>query len=348
VCDVALSAPAAGYTQDELLALLGLAGDDFATSIFARSGVRRRRLGVSERSLGTSLQARTAETEERLLGLAVEAVDRLAPDPEAIGAVVTGSYYSLGGPTLAHRIVDHYDLGPATDKYHVVGVGCASAVPLFRLATACLRERPEPQVLVVAAEAVSGFMTTAGPGDERVKTVGSALFGDGCAAALLGDGEDASGPAILATAVHQIEDTLDFVRFRVTADDSHLDISRELPALAERSAPALVAGFLSEHGLTLADVDHWLVHPGGRGIVEALQRALGLSDAQVAPSAGVLADFGNVGTPSALFVLARTLAERRPEPGDRGLVITIGPGVTVGLMLLGWDEQSNEEEARCR
>ena len=66
-----------------------------------------------------------------------------------------------------------------------------------------------------------------------------------------------------------------------------------------------------------------------------------LSDEQIAPSAGVLADFGNVGTPSGLFVLARTLEQRQPASGDRGLMLTIGPGVTVGLMLLAWtDDQT--------
>ena len=85
--------------------------------------VSRRRLEVSEATLPRTLQARTAATEDQLLRMAVEAVDQLAVDPREIGVVVTGTYYSLGGPTLAHRLVDRYGLDPATDKYHVVGVG---------------------------------------------------------------------------------------------------------------------------------------------------------------------------------------------------------------------------------
>jgi predicted naringenin-chalcone synthase len=347
LCGLALATPSSSFTQAELLRLLGLADDPFATTIFARSGVQTRRLEVSETSLGTTLQARTAATEDELFRLAVEAIDQLAIDPLEVGVVVTGTYYSLGGPTLAHRIVDRYELDPATDKYHLVGVGCASAVPLFRLATACLRDRPSGKALVVAAESITGFLTAAKRGDDKVKVVGSALFGDGCAAALLdAGGEDTEGPAVLATAVHQVPDTLDYVRFRVTGEDSHLAMSRGLPALAEGGVRPLVERFLGEHGLALADVDHWLVHPGGRGILEALQRALDLSDDEVAPSAAVLSEFGNVGTPSALFVLARTIADRRPGAGDHGLMVTIGPGVTVGLMLLAWS--NHEEVVRCR
>jgi alkylresorcinol/alkylpyrone synthase len=347
LCGLALATPESAFSQAELLRLLGLAGDDFATTIFARSGVQTRRLEVSEATLASTLQARTAATEDQLFRLAEAAIADLELDPSEIGVVVTGTYYSLGGPTLAHRIVDRYGLDPATDKYHLTGVGCASAVPLFRLATACLRDRPGGKALVVAAESISGFLTAARPGDEKVKIVGSALFGDGCAAALLdAGGEDPAGPELLGTAVHQVPGTLDFVRFAVSGDDSHLAMSRELPALAESGVRLLVERFLDEHGLDLADVDHWLVHPGGRGILEALQRALEFSDEQVGPSVRVLAEFGNVGTPSALFVLHKTIAERAPAAGDYGLMVTIGPGVTVGLMLLAWS--NHEEVVQCR
>lgn len=341
ISGLAVSTPSTSFTQDELQVLLGLTGDSFATSIFARSGVRKRHLEVSEEVLASSLQARTAATEQELFRLAVRAIDQLALDPREIGVVVSATYYSLGGPTLAHRIVDHYGLDPATDKYHLVGIGCASAVPLFRLAASCMRDRPGQKALVVAAESVTGFITGVAPEDEKVKVVGSALFGDGCAAAVLETGDhETTGPAIVDAAVHQVADTLGRVRFNVTGEDSHMQISRELPSLTEDAVRPLVEDFLGGHGLALADIDHWLVHPGGRGIIEALQRALGLSDEQVAPSVHVLAEFGNVGTPSGLFVLQATLDQRRPELGDHGLMVTIGPGVTVGLMLLAWRPQS--------
>jgi alkylresorcinol/alkylpyrone synthase len=334
LCGLAVSTPATSFTQDEMLPLLGLAGDPFAESIFAHSGVRKRHLELSEQKLGTSLQARTEETETQLLRLALSAIDQLDFEPDEIGVVVSATYYSLGGPTLAHRIVDHYGLDPGTDKYHLVGVGCASAVPLFKLASRCMGGG---RALVVAAESVSGFLTGASSGDGKAKVVGSALFGDGCAAALLGGpGEEGDGPAILATAVHQVPGTLAHVRFGVTGEDSHMRIARELPAVAEEGAPPLVDRFLREHGLVRVDVDHWLVHPGGPGIIEAVQRGLGLADEQVAPSFRVLSEFGNVGTPASFFVLAQTVEERRPAPGDHGLMITVGPGVTVGLMLLAW------------
>lgn len=334
VCGLALATPDRAITQDEALRLLSLDGDEFAEGVFNRCGVTTRHLELAPDTLATSLQARAPLTEARLMQLATRAIDRLDVDPAEIGVVVTASYWSLGGPTLAHRIVDRYDLDPAVDKYHLAGIGCASAVPLFRLADQALRDKPGQKALVVAAESVSGFMTAFRPGDGRVKAVGSSLFGDGCAAALLSHDGDAGGAEVIATAVHQVPGTLDHVRFEVTGDDSFLQMGRELPAVAETGLPPLVDDFLDGHGLGTAEIDHWLVHPGGRGIVEGAQRGLGLGDDQVESSLRVLSRYGNVGTPSSLFVLADTLARRRPAPGELGLTITIGPGVTVGLMLL--------------
>jgi predicted naringenin-chalcone synthase len=336
VNEIAVANPISSYTQEEMLVLLGLADDAFAQTIFARCGVERRHLELTPDMIGTTLQERTVQTEEQLLRLATEAIDKLGLDPSQIGTVVTATYYSLGGPTLAHKLLERYGMDPSTDKYHVVGVGCASAVPLFKLASQSMRDHPGKHALVVAAESITGFLTTVDENDEQVKTVGSSLFGDGCAAAVLTNGASTAGPSILAARQHQIEGTLGTVHFRLDADDSFMQIGRELPKLARRRLRELVDAFLAEAGTAADEIDHWIVHPGGRGIIDGVQHGLGLSDEQVEISRDVLARFGNMGTPSSFYVLNETIARRAPQPGERGLMVTIGPGVTVGLMLLSW------------
>jgi alkylresorcinol/alkylpyrone synthase len=335
IAGLATSDPARSYSQAEVLELLGLRGDPFAEGIFARCGVRRRHLELIEGAGAGTLQGRTSRSEELLLAHAVRAVDARSVDLREVSTVISASLYSLGGPTIAHRLVEHYDLDPATDKYHVVGVGCASAVPLLRLAAQTLHERPGGKALVVAVETMSGLLTGAAPGDARAKVIGSAIFGDGAAAAVI-DGGSSSGPAVVASMVHQIPGTLDAVRMELSDDDGYLHLARELPDLAAAGLDALVERFLAPLGLTRYAIDHWIVHPGGRRILECVQAALALSDAQVEISYDMLAQHGNVGTPSIFYVLAETIARRRPSRGDRGLVITVGPGVTVGLMLLRW------------
>jgi alkylresorcinol/alkylpyrone synthase len=329
-------APETSFSQDEVLALLGMRDDEFAQRIFSRCGVRSRRLNLSGDVLATTLQGRTTKIEDELFGHAATALERLDVEPRAIGTVVTATLYSLGGPTLAHRLVDHFAMAPDTDKYHVVGVGCASAVPLMRLLGQSLRDRPGKLGLVVAAESMSGILMGACPDDAKAKVVGSAIFGDGCAAALLSDGPGAEGPEIVCSKVHQIAGTLDAVSLELAPQDSYLHLDRHLPELAAADLSELVDEFLRSAGINRVDVDHWIVHPGGRRIIDCVQAALALCDEDVALSRDVLAGHGNIGTPSIFYVLRQTIEQREPGRGERGLMVTVGPGITLGLMLLQW------------
>jgi predicted naringenin-chalcone synthase len=336
IAGLAVSDSEETLTQRQVLDRLGLTGDEFAERIFAHSRIERRHLNLSDDFLARTSQGRAQEVEDELLRHSVRAVAALGAEPGRIGSVVSASLYSMGLPTLAHRLAERYELDPTADKYHVTGVGCASAVPLMRMAAGALHLHPGRDSLIVAAESMSSILMPGSSEDPRAKTVGSAIFGDGCAAALLSGDPDADGPAILASQVHQIGGTLGAVALSFAPEDSYLHLARELPDLAGAGLPGVVERFLRENELEHSEIDHWIVHPGGRRIIENIQRALGLSDEQIELAWETLADHGNVGTPSIFYVLQDTIARRDPQPGERGLAVTIGPGVTVGLMLLQW------------
>ena len=336
ITGLAVCPPDSELSQPQVLELLGMDTDDKAARIFDRSAVASRDLGLSPTFLSRTLQGRTIETEQKLFVSAVRVIDELGIDMQEVGVVVTASLYSLGGPTIAHRLVEHYAMDPATDKYHIVGVGCASAVPLIRLITQSLADHPGKKGLIVAGDQMSGLMTRANPGDSRAKTIGAAIFGDGCAAAVIEHGLDAPGPAVVASKVHQIKGTLGAVRMELSDEDSFLFLDRALPDLAAAGLAGLVDDFLRPLGMTRPDVDHWVIHPGGRRILECVGEELELTREQIAVSYDVLSTRGNVGTPSIFYVLDETLRRRRPSKGERALMITVGPGVTVGLMLLAF------------
>jgi predicted naringenin-chalcone synthase len=319
-------------SQRDVLTLLELEGDEFAEDVFDRAAVATRALGLFPAALERTLQGRTSATEHQLFNQAVDLVARLGVDPAEIGTLVTASLYSLGCPTLAHRLLEQLGMDPATDKYHIVGVGCASAVPLVRLVVSSLQNHPGKKGLIVAAESMSGLMTRAAPGDQRAKTVGAAIFGDGCGAAVIEQGT--TGPAVAASKVHQIEGTLNVVRMELSDQDSYLHLDRDLPDLAAAGVAALIDEFLSSVALARSDIDHWIVHPGGRRILDCVSAALELGRGALQISYDVLAARGNVGTASIFYVLAETTRRRRPRSGERGLMVTVGPGVTIGLMLL--------------
>jgi alkylresorcinol/alkylpyrone synthase len=323
-------------SQAQVLERLGLTGDEFAEGIFARCGVQRRHLQLDDEFAALSLQGRAARVERELLEHSLSAVNALELDSERVGTVISASLYSLGVPSLAHRLVEQLRLDPATDKYHLTGVGCASGVPLMKLAAQAVRGQAEHDALVVAAENMSSIITQAREDDPRAKTVGASIFGDGCAAALISSHPRAEGPVIVAAGVHQVAGTLDAVSLHAHEEDAYLHLARELPDIAGAELGAVVDRFLGRNGVRRDDIRHWVLHPGGRRIIENVQSALALTDEQARTSWDALADHGNIGTPSIFYVLKATVEQSRPEPGERGLMVTIGPGVTIGMMLLEW------------
>ena len=189
----------------------------------------------------------------------------------------------------------------------MTGVGCASAVPAAatRGPGRCAIVR-ESERSSIGVECVSGLHDTRAAGDERTKVVGSALFGDGCGAALLDHGRsDDGGPGDRRQRRASAARTRSTrCASRSTEADSYMRLGRELPLIAETGLPALVdESPRGRTGSTARHIDHWLLHPGGRGILEGATvrpRALGRAGGR---ERGVLAEYGNVGTASSFFVL---------------------------------------------
>src|SRR3954451_3572477 len=111
---LAVASPQGAVSQREVLARLGLAGDEFAEGIFARCGVHTRNLRLDDEFLASNLQGRTALVEDELLAEATGLIDGPGAARRPLGTVLSSSLYSLGCPTLAHRLFEHYELPPST------------------------------------------------------------------------------------------------------------------------------------------------------------------------------------------------------------------------------------------
>jgi alkylresorcinol/alkylpyrone synthase len=95
-------------------------------------------------------------------------------------------------------------------------------------------------------------------------------------------------------------------------------------------------GFLGTHGLNIADIDNWLVHPGGPRVIQALEDGLGLSDEALALSWESLAEVGNISSASVLLILDKTMKRSEPRPGEYGMLMAMGPAFSAELVLLKW------------
>jgi predicted naringenin-chalcone synthase len=209
---------------------------------------------------------------------------------------------------------------PLTVQRTLVGfMGCYAAISALRIARSIVRSEPEAKVLVVAVELCSLHLQET---SDLEVVLSFSVFGDGCAAAFVsaetvGLRLDGFGTAVMPAAE-------DLITWHVGDLGFDMRLSGEVPAALADALPGAVDA-LSPDGADAVDL--WAVHPGGRSVLDAAERSLGLSADALTPSRTVLRDYGNMSSPSVLFVLSHMMHER-PQRGARGLAMAFGPGLT--------------------
>ena len=104
------------------------------------------------------------------------------------------------------------------------------------------------------------------------------------------------------------------------------------PPIVDKALTAL----LSPRGIAREQIRHWLLHPGGRKVIDRVQEAMGLSDDDVALSRRVLRQYGNMSSPTVLFVLDELIQNGTARSGDLGVLLALGPGFAAEAALLEW------------
>jgi alkylresorcinol/alkylpyrone synthase len=302
--------------------------------VFESSGIRRRyavrpldwyfeKLGWPERSA-----AYLDGAGELFVDAATRALTAAGISADAVDTVVTVSSTGIATPSLEARAAGRMGFRADIDRVPVFGLGCAGGVSGLSIASRLARSRPGSVVLVVAIE----LCTLAFRLDELTKAniVATALFGDGAGACVLRSGE-AGIAEVEMSGQHTWPDTLDIMGWSVDPQGFGVIFDRAIPPFAEaRMAPA-IAGILGRAGLGLADIDRFACHPGGAKVVDALERALDLGQGALDLERTILAEYGNMSAPTALFVLERLIQAGLPS---RTLLTAMGPGFTASCVSL--------------
>ncbi len=268
----------------------------------------------------TGARNRVYARESRIL--ARQAAAQVLAATEGIGAqdithVVYASCTGFTNPGPDYFLVSDLGLKPSVQRYVLGFMGCYSGVPALRMAAQICEADASARVLVVCLELCSLHLQFQPTYDS---VLANSLFADGAAAAIV-----SSEPgAVRMDAFHTdiIAEGLDDMAWGIGDQGFDLVLSNRVPAILESQVGDIVRGVVDPDS-----VDHWAVHPGGRGILDKVETALDLPAECLADSRRVLAQYGNLAGTTILFVLRETL--QRAQAGESIFAMAFGPGFTV-------------------
>jgi alkylresorcinol/alkylpyrone synthase len=285
-----------------------------------------------------SWEERTAAFHRHAVDLLEEAATgalaRAGLGTDDIDALVVNTVTGIAVPSLDALLINRMGFRPGVERLPVFGFGCGGGVAGLTRAARLARAMPGANVLFLTVDLCSLCLRINDPGVEMF--VAAALFGDGAAALVLnadapsGAGGDAVA-RLVAGGEHFWPGTERIMGWDVLGDGFGVVLSPELPNLIRNEFRAALDPFLEAHGLALEDFDGFLLHPGGRKVLETAGKVLGASQHEVRHSWRVLKDYGNMSSATALFVLAEAL---RCGARGRHLLAAFGPGFSAYFTVL--------------
>jgi polyketide synthase Type III len=227
------------------------------------------------------------------------------------------------------------ELGMRNDlqRADLIGMGCAGAMPGLQRAFDFVKAYPDKKALMIAVEICSACYYV----DESLETVvGNAICGDGAAAVLVANHGLGRGPEIVQFETLIEPSFIDTVGFQFKSGKLRIVLSKDIRGAAGALANNVINTLLDKAGLKKEEIAHWVVHSGGRKVIDNIKEEVGLDERQLQHSRSVLKNFGNMSSPTVLFVLEETMERSNPHPGECGVMLAMGPGLAIEAGLIRW------------
>ena len=335
--------PPTFYTQEDVLAW-SQESDPKIQRLFRNSHIETRALFLPDHVNGKP----PPETPQTLIdrhlrgaldigSLAIHrALDEPGLKPKDIDFIVCMTTTGFMSPGLTAHLIKHMGFKDSIQRMDLVGMGCNAAMNGLQVASAIAQSRPGSNGLLVCIEICSSAYVI----NQNLSTaVVNSLFGDGAAAVVVrADASDnwKNGPTVVDFEPLVLTEAIDAMRYDREGPYLSFVLDREIPFVIGRNAHIPIDRLLTRHGIERASIKHWVVHSGGKKVIDAIVQNLGLADDAVRHTRSVLRRLGNVSSGSVLFSFEALRKEKIASHGDLGIMMAMGPGTSIETALLRW------------
>ena len=274
-----------------------------------------------------STAARMRRYERDAPALAAKAIERLdlGDCAQQITHLIVTSCTGLSAPGIDLEVMRRCNLNPSIERTVVGFMGCNAAINALKLARHIVRSSPDAKVLLVSVELCTLHLQESANIERLLSFL---LFGDGCAASLIS--AEPRGFALDAFHAELVPEAAEHITWTIRDSGFEMLLSGEVPATIGEALRCGSDRVLS--GASVDDIDLWAVHPGGRTVLDAVESAFDLDPSALAASRTILRNYGNMSSPTVLFVLETMMRDKVPA-GARGCAMAFGPGLTAETML---------------
>ena len=237
----------------------------------------------------------------------------------------------MSAPGLDLELLELLQLPANTFRTSVNFMGCYAAIHALKMADAFCKADKNASILIVCTE----FCTLHFQKEFSIENITSSmLFGDGAAALLVTGADEDEGLSIDHFYSVVSSSGKQDMAWELSSKGFLMTLSSYVPDLIEENFDKLTNEALLAAGLEKDAITDWCIHPGGKKILEAVHNSLGFSNGQLQHSYDVLKDFGNMSSPTVLFVLQRIMNRIVKKEPAKIFGAAFGPGLTMETFIL--------------
>jgi len=247
--------------------------------------------------------------------------------------IITVSCTGIMIPSLDAYLINLLKLRQDIIRLPVTEMGCAAGVSGMIYAKNFLKANPGKRAAVIAVESPTATFQL--NDFSMANIVSAAIFGDGAACVLLSSDQDDTGPALLAEEMYHFYDAEEMMGFKLTNTGLQMVLDVAVPETIANHFSDIIHPFLKKNGLRIDNIDHLIFHPGGKKIIQIVEELFGQLGKNINETKEVLRLYGNMSSATVLYVLEQIM-DKKPLPGEKGLMLSFGPGFSAQRILLQW------------